>query len=135
MVPAHVVVLRTLPLTANGKLDRKALPRPDVNQLRRMYLAPQTDRERQIAAIWSQVLEIERIGLDDDFFELGGHSLLATRVISRINAQLGIDIPLRSLFEAPVLREFCRTLDSAGASLSDAGLSDIEQLMDEMVES
>ncbi|MFD2837141.1 phosphopantetheine-binding protein [Azotobacter vinelandii] len=99
MVPAHLVFLERLPLTPNGKLDRKALPRPDASLLQQQYVEPQTELEQRIAAIWAEVLKVERVGLTDNFFELGGHSLLATQAISSINVQLGIDLPLRLIFE------------------------------------
>ncbi|WP_245222956.1 amino acid adenylation domain-containing protein, partial [Pseudomonas gingeri] len=83
MVPAHLIVLAGMPLTANGKLDRRALPAPDVSQLQQTHVAPGTELEQQLADIWAQVLKVERVGLSDNFFELGGHSLLATQVISR----------------------------------------------------
>ncbi|KFE51148.1 AMP-binding protein, partial [Pseudomonas syringae] len=76
MVPAHLIFLQSLPLTANGKLDRKALPAPDASHQQGEYVAPQTQLEQQIAAIWQDVLKLERVGLTDNFFELGGHSLL-----------------------------------------------------------
>ena len=106
MVPAHLMFLSELPLTPNGKLDRKALPKPDLGRDQPAYVPARSERERQIAAIWAQVLKVERIGLTDHFFELGGHSLLATQVTSRIRQVLGLEIPLRTLFEAPVLADF-----------------------------
>jgi hypothetical protein len=134
MVPAHLLFLEHLPLTANGKLDRKALPRPDSNLQQQAYMAPCTELEQHIAAIWAEVLQLERIGLADNFFELGGHSLLAAQAISQINTQLGIDASLRLIFENPILSEFSKALENHGLSLTDDGLSDIEKLMDEMAE-
>ncbi|WP_437884419.1 non-ribosomal peptide synthase/polyketide synthase [Pseudomonas sp. LRF_L74] len=104
MVPAQFVFLASLPLTPSGKLDSKALPEPAWKT--RAYVAPQTPVEIQTAAIWSEVLGIERIGLDDDFFALGGHSLLATRIVSRARQAFDIELPLRSLFEASQLSAF-----------------------------
>ncbi|WP_459743240.1 phosphopantetheine-binding protein, partial [Pseudomonas sp. 3A(2025)] len=132
MVPAYLLFLDKLPLTPNGKLDRKALPKPDGSQQQQVYVAPQTELERQIAAIWADVLKLARVGLSDNFFELGGHSLLATQTISRINVQLGIDAPLRLLFEHPALGEFTSALDSQGLSLRESDLTDIEKMMNEM---
>ena len=107
MIPAAYVRLDALPLTANGKLDRKLLPAPESSAyVDRMYEAPDGDVEQRIARIWSEVLgvELERIGRHDNFFELGGHSLLAMRVLSHTrNAGLGADV--QSLFAAPSLRE------------------------------
>ncbi|MFV3292775.1 phosphopantetheine-binding protein, partial [Pseudomonas sp. NY11955] len=111
MVPAHLLLLGTLPVTPNGKLDRKALPQPDASQLQGEYIAPQSALEQQIAAIWADVLKLERVGLSDNFFELGGHSLLATSVIVRIQEQAGVAAELKELFEFPVLSEFCRQLE------------------------
>ncbi|WP_449124152.1 amino acid adenylation domain-containing protein [Pseudomonas viridiflava] len=132
MVPHHVVWLARMPLTANGKLDRKALPKPQSGQAARVYVAPVTEQEQQLAAIWAEVLKVERVGLTDDFFELGGHSLLATQLVSRIHSGLGIDIPLRLIFEKPQLNEFIQAFAQSGLSLTEDGLSDIEKMMNEM---
>ncbi|MDA7011674.1 amino acid adenylation domain-containing protein [Pseudomonas cerasi] len=132
MVPTHFIVLDRMPLSANGKLDRKALPKPDASQLQRQYVAPCTEQEQQMAAIWADVLKVERVGLSDDFFELGGHSLLATQLISRIHTGLGIDTPLRLIFEKPQLNEFIQAFAGSGLSLTEDGLSDIEKMMNEM---
>ncbi|WP_434547967.1 amino acid adenylation domain-containing protein, partial [Pseudomonas qingdaonensis] len=98
--------------TANGKLDRRALPAPDASLLQAEYVAPQGELEQQIAALWQQMLGCERIGRTDDFFELGGHSLLATQVISRVRQVLGFDVALRTLFEHSRLADFVATLDA-----------------------
>ena len=98
-MPAVVVAVARLPITAHGKVDRKALlalPRPDEGD--RAFVEPRTLRERQVAAIWREQLGVERVGATDDFFALGGHSLLATRVTARLSAVLGIDVPLALLF-------------------------------------
>nr|WP_314492031.1 non-ribosomal peptide synthetase [uncultured Pseudomonas sp.] len=111
MVPAHVLLLDRLPLTTNGKLDRKALPAVDVSQVQTLYRAPHSALEQALAAIWQEVLHVERVGLDDDFFQLGGHSLLATQVTSRARRDLGLDVPLRTLFEHSVLGAFAAALE------------------------
>ncbi|SEI15742.1 amino acid adenylation domain-containing protein [Pseudomonas asplenii] len=134
MVPAHLLVLAQMPMTPNGKLDRKALPKPDPSLWQQDYVAPRNEREQQLAAIWAEVLQVERVGLHDNFFELGGHSLLAAQVISRIHSSLGIDIPLRLIFEKPQLNEFSQAFEDAGLALTADGLSDIERMMNEMAE-
>ncbi|AUX33971.1 uncharacterized protein SOCE836_061390 [Sorangium cellulosum] len=101
MVPSAIVLLDALPLTPNGKVDRKALPAPAQQRPLDGYAAPRSPLERAVAEIFAQVLLVDRVGLHDDFFALGGHSLLATQVISRLRGALGVDLPLRALFEAP----------------------------------
>ena len=111
MVPAAYVRLESLPLTANGKLDRKALPAPDGEAYaRQRYEAPQGEMEADVAAIWAEVLKVERVGRRDNFFELGGHSLLAVRVVSRVRSLLGKQMKLTDLFAYPVLAELAGKL-------------------------
>jgi len=106
MVPAAYVRLDRLPLSPNGKLDRKALPAPDDDAYAvRAYEPPVGHTEQALAGIWSEVLRIERVGRHDDFFELGGHSLLAVQVISRVRQVLDVDLALRSVFESPTLSQ------------------------------
>jgi acyl carrier protein len=106
MVPAQLLLLAHMPLTPNGKVDRKALPKPDASAMQKAYVEPSTELERKIAAIWAEVLQLERVGLADNFFELGGHSLLATQVVSRVRQQVGNEIDLRSLFASADLGAF-----------------------------
>ncbi|QIS09297.1 non-ribosomal peptide synthetase [Nocardia arthritidis] len=101
LVPAAIVSLAAVPRTANGKLDRKALPAPDIRSGR--YRAPRTPSQRAVAAIFADLLGIERIGLDDNFFALGGNSLIATRVAARVGAALDIRVPVRTVFDAPTV--------------------------------
>ncbi|AMB86153.1 hypothetical protein AWM79_12935 [Pseudomonas agarici] len=112
MVPAHWLFLEALPLTPNGKLDRKALPGVDETFVRRAWRAPQGELEGEVALIWQDVLQVERVGLDDNFFDLGGHSLLATQVIVRLRNQLRAEVPLKSLFETHDLQAFCRCVET-----------------------
>nr|WP_225726860.1 non-ribosomal peptide synthetase [Nocardia sp. JCM 34519.1] len=102
MVPALVMVIDALPLTLNGKLDRKALPDPDFAAATR-YRAPRDRLERSLAGLFGEVLGIDKVGIDDDFFLLGGHSLLATRLIGRIRVELGVELPIRMVFESPTV--------------------------------
>ncbi|MFF2554469.1 non-ribosomal peptide synthase/polyketide synthase [Nocardia sp. NPDC058058] len=100
MVPPVVLVLDRLPLTGNGKLDRAALPDPEWGSSA-AYRAPTTDAERALSAIFADVLGVDRIGIDDSFFELGGHSLSAMRVLARVRTELGVELPVRLIFDAP----------------------------------
>ncbi len=113
MVPTAFVVLDALPRTPNGKVDRRALPAPGLAAGEGAWAEPETETERRVAAIWSEVIGIERVGLRDDFFLLGGHSLLATQVISRVREAFAVELPLRSLFEAPRLFSFAARVDAA----------------------
>ena len=104
MVPSAFVALDKLPLTPNGKIDRQALPPPEADAVvRGEYVAPRTPVEEVLAGIWSEVLRVERVGIDDNFFELGGHSLLGMRVVAGMREALAVELPLRALFEAPTV--------------------------------
>ncbi|HSF38680.1 MAG TPA: amino acid adenylation domain-containing protein [Thermoanaerobaculia bacterium] len=117
MVPEAFVWLERLPLTPNGKLDRRALPDPAGEELRedRGFEAPATPVEEGVAAIWCELLALERIGRHDNFFEMGGHSLLGTRVVSRLTETFGVEIPLRVLFETPTVAGLARQIEAARA--------------------
>ncbi|QIS03832.1 amino acid adenylation domain-containing protein [Nocardia brasiliensis] len=118
MVPATVLVLDALPSTANGKLDRAALPDPELVSAKE-YRAPRTERERVVAELFAEILGVARVGIDDDFFALGGHSLLATRLTSRIRATLGMEVPVRVVFDAPTVAELAPRLDEGAAAGTD----------------
>ncbi|WP_437738920.1 non-ribosomal peptide synthase/polyketide synthase [Sorangium sp. So ce1335] len=106
MIPVSFVPLDALPLTPTGKVDRRALPAPEARaaESESRYVAPCTPTEEALAAIWQEVLAVDRIGALDHFFDLGGHSLLATQVVSRVRDRLQVELPLRALFEAPTVR-------------------------------
>jgi surfactin family lipopeptide synthetase A len=106
-VPTAFVRLETLPLSPNGKVDRKALPAPDGTHLnlQENYIAPRTPAEQQMTDIWAEVLNLQRVGIHDNFFELGGHSLLATQIIARLRKVLSVELPLRTFFEAPTIAD------------------------------
>ncbi|AVE04336.1 non-ribosomal peptide synthetase [Pseudomonas palleroniana] len=117
MVPVAFVKLDALPLTANGKLDRKALPAPDMAAVfSREYVAPQGEIETQLAQIWADVLQVERVGRHDHFFELGGHSLLAMRMVSQVRQRLGVELLLGDLFANAELAAVSDVLAQAGRS-------------------
>jgi amino acid adenylation domain-containing protein len=114
MVPASYVALDRLPHTPNGKVDRKALPAPAGDAFARgAYEAPESETERALAGIWSEVLSVAAVSRRDRFFDLGGHSLLAVRVVSRVRQALGVEASPRDLFERPVLADFARVLETA----------------------
>jgi len=123
MVPAAIMVLEALPLTPSGKLDRKALPAPEFNATTG-YRAPRTPEEEILCGLFAEVLGLERVGIEDNFFELGGHSLMATRLVSRIRAALGVELAIRTLFEAPCVHRLAEIID-------ESLLDQIEQISDE----
>lgn len=114
MVPAQFVWLETLPLTANGKVDRRALPTPD--RLPTEAIAPRTDIEQQLAEIWTTVLGLQQVGISDNFFELGGHSLLATQLIAKVRDTFQVDLSLRCLFQAPTIAALAQEITQAQSS-------------------
>ena len=105
MIPSAFVLMKELPLTPSGKVERRALPAPDGSrpELAEQFVSPRTVTEELIAGVWAELLGVERVGAHDDFFELGGHSLLATQAVARLREVLGVELPLRAFFETPTV--------------------------------
>ena len=113
MVPSAFVSLSAWPLTANGKLDHRSLPAPDLGaQSAHAYEPPRSETETRLAAIWSQLLNVERVGCRDNFFDLGGHSLLGIQLIARVRTQLDISLPFDALFECRDLEALARRIET-----------------------
>jgi amino acid adenylation domain-containing protein len=142
MIPSAFVVLEAMPLTPNGKIDRKALPIPDHARpaIEEAFTAPRTPIEEMIAAIWSQTLKLEKIGIHDNFFILGGHSLLATQVVHRVRDTFNVTLPLRLFFETPTVADLAayvahtQVQEADDARLS-AALAELSQLSPQEMES
>ncbi|TKJ71209.1 non-ribosomal peptide synthetase [Pseudomonas sp. CFBP13509] len=133
MVPLHWLWLERLPLNANGKLDRKALPELEIGQLHSQdYLAPRNELENTLAAIWAEVLKVDRVGVQDNFFELGGHSLLATQIASRVQKTLQRDVPLRAMFECSTVAELAAYIE--GLAANEISAEKVDRLSDLMAE-
>jgi acyl carrier protein len=138
MVPTAFVFLKQLPLTANGKLDRRALPAPERRsaEIEETFVAPRTPVEKTLAQIWSGILHVERVGIYDNFFDMGGHSLLATQVMSRVRGAFQVDVPLRALFEKPTVGELAtviagqKAIELDGEEFSST-LAELESLSEE----
>jgi acyl carrier protein len=130
MVPSQIVVMDELPRTPSGKVDRRALPAPD--RVEAEYVAPRTALEAQVARIWGEALGVEQVGVDDNFFDLGGHSLLITRVAARIRHELGVEVPLRALFDGQTVAAVAALLERAPRAASPAELAVMSDLLDEL---
>jgi amino acid adenylation domain-containing protein len=131
MVPSAFVFLAALPLTPNGKVNRRALPLPDkaAETSGAEHVAPRTPLEALLAEIWSAVLGIETVGIDDAFWDLGGHSLLATRVLARLLDSTGVELPLQALFEHPTVRQLA---EAVGNQLLDDGGDEVDEYLAEL---
>jgi acyl carrier protein len=107
MVPTAMMILSAMPRTQHGKIDRSALPLPRLDQFRdrSIYVAPRNPVEKTIAAIWSEVLGLDQVGIHDNFFDLGGHSLLAMQIMSRVQKTMRVEVPVRKLFELPTVAQ------------------------------
>jgi len=134
MIPTYFVPLATLPLTSNGKVDRKALPAPDGARpdFGREFVPPAGPVQERLAGIWAEVLRRERIGAHDDFFELGGHSLIATQVLSRMRQAFGFEMPLRAIFEHPTVAGLAEAIIQKELERADGEL--LARLLSEMEE-
>lgn len=139
MIPSAIVFLNSLPQTPNGKVDRNALPEPELATAQKVYVAPQSPVEIELARIWSAILKVEKIGRNDDFFELGGHSLLAIQIIARVRETFQIEIPLRAVFEAKNIAAFGESVVQAIAQSGknnelDSILSELDTMTDEQAQ-
>jgi acyl carrier protein len=137
MVPAALVLMDHLPLTTSGKVDRRALPRPQFGvDAECVNEPPQGEVEETLAGIWQDLLGVERVGRDANFFELGGHSLLAMQVMVRIRASLAVDVPMRALVELQTLSRLARRVDELReANLLariEEGDAAVDQLLDQV---
>ena len=124
MVPATWVELERFPLSPNGKIDRAALPKPELKKLDevRSHVAPRTPVEKNLATIWAELLDVEQVGVHDNFFDLGGDSLTAIRVLSRVAQQYGTDFHVQNLFDAPTIEEFSRIIQAKAQPAARAAL-------------
>jgi acyl-coenzyme A synthetase/AMP-(fatty) acid ligase/acyl carrier protein len=133
MVPSAFVLLDSLPVMPNGKIDRRALPdpRPLLAEAGSQFEQPQTSTEQMLARIWIEVLGVERVSVNDNFFDAGGHSLMATRVIARVRATFGVTLPLQTLFASPTIRDVARVIDEASLTAVDtATLNEMFTMLD-----
>jgi acyl carrier protein len=133
MVPSALVVMEALPLTPNRKLDRKALPVPEEVGEERERVPPRTPIEKVLAQIWMSILGVAEVGAADNFFDRGGHSLAATRVVTQLQDVFPLEVPLRTLFEAPVLADLASRLEAMGAS-AGADMTGIAETILEVLE-
>ena len=129
MIPSAFVYLDALPLTSHGKIDRRALPAPDAERpaLAEAFIAPQTPTEKGLASIWTRLLGINRVGINDNYFELGGDSLLATQLVSQLRGVFEVELPLVDLFLHPTLAELA-------ASIEEIIIEQMEEISDEEAE-
>jgi len=144
MVPAFFVRIDEIPLTPNGKIDRRVLPQPQRDQIEtKRYIAPRNESEQALAAIWAKLLKVDKVGINDNFFALGGHSLLAARLVTQIREECMVQMPLRSVFEAPTVALLARKLDhekqTAAQDLTTIprltrGTTDIDELVKELAQ-
>lgn len=125
MVPAHISVLDTIPFNTNGKVDKKALPLPQLTQTQAHLVAPESDTEKALAKIFSQLLKLghDAIGVGANFFELGGHSLLCVQLTAQINQQFGVELAVKDVFEQPLLCQLAKTIDNSAKAVGKAPIA------------
>ncbi len=128
MVPGAILRLEAMPLTANGKIDRGALPKPEMSGAGREYVGARTAVEEIVSGIWAEVLRVERVGITDNFFELGGHSLLATQVVSRVRKVFGVEVALRSLFTDATVAAMASEVEQQQSSGEGAAIAEIARV-------
>jgi acyl carrier protein len=132
MIPSAFVYLDALPLTSHGKIDRRALPAPDTERpaLAETFIAPGTPAETRLASIWTKLLGINRIGINDSYFELGGDSLLATQLLSQVRSVFEVELPLVELFRHPTLAELAALIEEVMIEqMDDISDEEAEQLL------
>ncbi|GAA6169339.1 amino acid adenylation domain-containing protein [Sessilibacter corallicola] len=132
MVPNIIMFLEELPLTPNGKVDRKALPAPDVSLNQTEYVAPTTDVEKELCAIWQELLDVEKVGVNDNFFKLGGNSLLAARMVAKFKERFHVDLPLHNLFGLSSLSELAALIEQQQPAITEEAFNRMDDLLDEL---
>jgi acyl carrier protein len=131
MLPSAFVWLDRFPLTPNGKIDRRHLPLPDLSaQSAATYVAPRTEMEKEIASIWQEVLQLEKVGMDDNFFDLGGHSLLMVQLAQKLQASLEREISLLEIFKYPTIATFTKYLTAAESATAENSAKSSQQIDD-----
>jgi len=117
MVPAHIIKLKEMPLTPNGKIDKKALPEPDLSQSSTEYIAPRNETEEKLAQIWCEILDIEKVGVTDNFFDIGGHSLKAVNLVSRIQKEFNVAVKVSDIFDKPSVEKLAAYFEQSAKGL------------------
>jgi acyl carrier protein len=131
MAPSVYVEMDQLPLTANGKIDRRRLPEPEAESGESRYVEPGSEVERVVAEIWAEALGVERVGVEDDFFELGGHSLMAARVLARVMEAFHIEVPLREVYQRPTVANMARLIEATYDSQRDE-MDELASVLDQL---
>ncbi|MCP4216631.1 MAG: AMP-binding protein, partial [bacterium] len=129
MVPSIILILDSIPVTAAGKPDRRALPRMEASSTRNEYVAPQSDVEKQLVNIWEELLGKKDIGIDDNFFEMGGQSILAMRAVADVNESLGVQLPIADFFETGTIRRIASRISTTKAKDTDAEVKELPKAM------